>query len=303
MRNTIKFATCLAYLVLCTCPGLWGQNHIPEFSMPFYWEDAQGNKDTTIIGYDTLGGEFYNPFIDGELLDAPFDSVLDVRVLHFGDREDGDQFATKKTILAYEHFPGWSCGVSDIGIVAVHCKYPPLKMYYDSTLLGLNTCRSDTWMATEQSNFIIQYWWNLPFTCLGATSSLVPPLGNGVLNDTRVLGMSNQNLQGFYMTFKPWGACSDPSLLPTAENTLQPKYCNVAPNPATEQLSVRFATAIAGVDLLLYNVLGQPVVIKHNTGEPVSTVDINVAHLPNGLYYLQLSTGLQRYALPVVVQR
>ncbi len=63
--------------MLLSC-GLYTQ----DFSFEMCFEDAEGNRDTLIIGYDTYGSrDTINPdFGEENIADIPFDSVFDVRI-------------------------------------------------------------------------------------------------------------------------------------------------------------------------------------------------------------------------------
>ncbi|GAB4497385.1 MAG: hypothetical protein OHK0019_30910 [Saprospiraceae bacterium] len=53
------------------------------FEMLIYFEDAIGNKDTVIVGYDPDANTYdVNPQFGEVWLDTPFDSVFEVRVSH-----------------------------------------------------------------------------------------------------------------------------------------------------------------------------------------------------------------------------
>ena len=87
LQNLIVLATFLAIGL-----GLKAQELTPEFEFTLYFEDAAGNRDSVILGYDPLStGGIDADFGEENILDQPWGEELDVRV--------GD--------LAYTHSIGW----------------------------------------------------------------------------------------------------------------------------------------------------------------------------------------------------
>lgn len=76
-----------------------------EFSIPIYFEDAKGNKDTIIYGLDEIGTKDMDTiFGEKNIIDVPINKELDVRITdelyqrHFNDSTG--QFHTKKQIVS-----------------------------------------------------------------------------------------------------------------------------------------------------------------------------------------------------------
>lgn len=296
---------CAIYLLVfhCFSVALFSQTFVPQFQIPVYFEDAVGNRDTVVIGYDTSqNSEVHNVMIDGVLLNRPFDSVLDVRILHLGNQWDGDTYTTKKIILRYDLYDGSPCGVSSIGCFAIQCKYPPLKMRYDSSQFALTTCRRDTWISADSDVFFVQYWWTEDFTCLAYASEITPALTpTPILPDARVLGAGTQGLPGFFWLFNPFGACSDTTLLSEQEQYMSADI-QVFPNPATDELRLRIPHKSTDTPVTVYNSFGQPVLQQIAVAEG-NAHKISLVGLVDGMYFLAVQDNTFRVTRPFLVMK
>jgi len=98
----MKKLSLLFFVMLLSC-GLYAQ----DFSFEMYFEDAEGNRDTLIIGYDSDGSrDTINPgFGEENIVDIPFDSVFDVRITNQADingaswNYDYELYHSKKKIV------------------------------------------------------------------------------------------------------------------------------------------------------------------------------------------------------------
>lgn len=213
----------------------------PLFEMPLYFEDAAGNRDTLIIGYDTMALGSLHPILDGAEITGPFDSIFEVRAFHLFDWFDGDLNIqmSKKIIADCEWSSGLPCGVSNDLVILMSCKYPPITITYDSTrLTHPDSCRGNTILTRDWLIFFLQYWWDAgDWRCMGATSritdDLQPVFYQGFYSltvEAEVEGKGIQELPGFFIEFRDWGPCTDSTILSmTAPPPLQP--LRIFPNP------------------------------------------------------------------------
>lgn len=270
----------------------------PIFQMPLFFEDAVGNKDTLIVGYDTSKVTYYyNNKFDGPPLNSPLDSIFEVRAFHF---EDNVLTESSKKIIT--HLDLWDTSVEDCGVTAyfkmvVSCKYPPIKISYDSTLLNPGSCQSNTIISPDWLLFFIQFWWKADlYYCLGNSSSITDSLnfqGQKFEVNAEVEGKGMKTLPGLFMVFRDWGPCTDPSLLAAKSASTLSIPLSVSPNPVHQCAELKFTaehTGIYRLDILdLSGTALQTQTIP--VGPGTNTQDLDLALFPSGAYVVRITDG------------
>jgi hypothetical protein len=308
MKRYIFVVTMLAAYFIVSAQGF-----VPQFEMPFYFVDSLGNRDTVWVGYDDSlpgngTGGHYNEDFDGPLVTNPFDSVFDVRVFHYDDRFEGiNDWMLKHIVLGYETIGGSNCGFAEYAHVAIQCKYPPLHMYYDSTLFGINSCRGNAAISNTHLFYVLPNWWGAEHQCLAVTDSLQIDIKSSFSGfDMNVEGVIIENgtvetLNEILISFKPTGPCP-PQLVGISE----PKPVAsvfISPNPAQEKTQVQLPKTTEAFQWALYNAFGQ----AQQTGtiaapSVTGTLDLDLSQLPTGLYFISLSSSQRHWTGSVVVQ-
>ena len=256
------------------------------FEMPMYFEDTVGNKDTLIIGYDTTAsGQNLNPQFGEVLIGTPFDSVFEVRAIHW---DDSDLETSKKIIEQYEQSFGIPCGVSGGTKIMINAKYSPVTIRYDSTLFGANSCRGNTILSPDWGIYTLQYWWDAHlFYCLRNTSEITDSLldnfgGARFLEELEVEGQGIQEVPGFFLVFREWGPCTD-SIIGT-EVQMEVSSGKISPNPASGWVEVKIPEDLKVVKTSLFDAIGRwaecPVFLQENE------VQMDVQSLSSGLYFV-----------------
>ena len=121
-----------------------------DFEFPFYFEDANGNKDTIIFRADSSiadeGGRLdnLNPEWGEEYYNEPFDSIFDVRACL-------DNFFCKNPIQSLRK--DGPCSSPSPFFVACYTKYWPIKVSWDPKMFQNNFC-FDGAMALTDHNLI-----------------------------------------------------------------------------------------------------------------------------------------------------
>ncbi len=127
-----------------------------QFEFTLHFEDAMGNKDSVILGYDDLATHNVDTmFGEMDISDHPYDSVFEVRGAayqyplecnHLNNRDqllfESKKLITQNTCDFGASFEGESA------MVTIKSKYPPVKITWDSTLFNstcINSCLVD-WM-------------------------------------------------------------------------------------------------------------------------------------------------------------
>jgi hypothetical protein len=140
----------------------WGSFSQEEFSFTLYFEDAVGNRDSLILGYDENGTQFLDEqFGEVDISNEPWDSVFEVRASElYIDPEfiaspqswifPPPQFMSKKQIIEK-----CECCHSDVffslnslGINVKSNNYP-LKITWDSGLFETDSCLMGTHLSTN----------------------------------------------------------------------------------------------------------------------------------------------------------
>ncbi|HMX40712.1 MAG TPA: T9SS type A sorting domain-containing protein [Saprospiraceae bacterium] len=285
--------------LLSACQHYAAAQAVPMFQMPLYFEDAVGNRDTLIIGYDTSDiARHLNTVFDGPAITSPLDSVFEVRAFHFND--DVLTQSSKKVINHYETWgiPNSDCGLSRYVKIVVSCKYPPLTISYDSTLLAPDGCRSNTIISPDWLMFFIQFWWKADlYYCLGHSSSIVDSLnfqGQKFWVEAEVEGRGLVELPGLFMVFRDWGPCTDPTLITVGPSgATQHLEVMAYPNPSPGPLRVEFsASRSASFLYALFDASGrmlQTRSVRAHAG--LNSLSLSLEGLPAGTYTLRLTDG------------
>jgi hypothetical protein len=143
MKNIIIVSICLLLLAISSFA-----QQTPQFEMPLYFEDALGNKDTLIIGYDDNASSYQlNPQFGEVEITEPYDEFFEVRARKI---PFVNPFETKKSIADFGYFPNNECGISSGTTITVRLKYPPLKVSWDKNLLQEDECHIGTFLAPSE---------------------------------------------------------------------------------------------------------------------------------------------------------
>ena len=101
-----------------------------EFSFSMYFEDAVGNKDTLVLGYDPAATDGLDlQFGEENILDEPFIKDLDVRAGIRNYTWQIDTLLTKKYIMPND------CNLERVPQpvdIYIYCKHFPLRVSWDS---------------------------------------------------------------------------------------------------------------------------------------------------------------------------
>lgn len=109
-----------------------------EFSFSMYFEDAVGNKDTLILGYDPAATDGINlQFGEENILYDPFIKDLDVRASDFSLmhwQPDCNCYMWSDSFLTKKHITPKICNIAEFpppGNIYIYCKHFPLKISWD----------------------------------------------------------------------------------------------------------------------------------------------------------------------------
>ncbi|MDN3634380.1 T9SS type A sorting domain-containing protein [Neolewinella lacunae] len=282
-------------------------------TIPFYFEDGVGNKDTVTIIISDHQNDSTNVALSSEnTVDVPFDSVFEVRASDFYRLESFDppRFTYKKQVIWREYLsedPN-NCGnwiMDDFISFAMNVKYPPLKISWDPSVFAdespFNCMAESSWIINSFSPTILFEWWEgaaqglWQYACMATDSTTIfyPVREYGSLGDRLfrsytflpIEGSSNlvDTLELINVYF------SRPGFEPCFRrvDTDSPAQLGgdllVYPNPAGEVLYLRTAENGRIRTFSVYSVTGQrmPVIALAGGG-------LDVSRLPTGAYFLRL---------------
>ncbi|MFW6222101.1 MAG: T9SS type A sorting domain-containing protein [Bacteroidota bacterium] len=280
-------------LMSLICIVTYGQ----EFSYSMYFEDSLGNKDTLVIGYDINGDTdvILSEFGEENIADTPWDPEFDVRISNRVDTDyyqssDEPLFHTKKKIV--ERDCGQDYVHPDIrSYVAIDIKTDnwPVTLSWDSSLFE-NFCRSkslftswgpETWWDAGQSpsgfewvllneqgqlEFYANYWDNYD----DYLDQPVETSGYYIINDSIPIAT-------YWMVFR------NPTEATKINDKVNSKTWNIVyPNPTNGSDLINVKDDFGEIEhVKLLNIQGYTVIFQKS-----STLDIG--HLPNGLYVLEI---------------
>lgn len=167
MTKYFFFRFCCA--ALCLCPSLLcGQVLEPLYKFTLHFEDAVGNKDSVIMGFDSLAFPLLDPeFGEVDITNQPFDFVFEVR----GAALSSEDFHSK--IVVDAHFQ-WMCQESfaNYQMISMRAKHFPVLMTWDSTYFYQECLQSS--LITRSFGFALTPdFFDPKLTSLSETSSLL----------------------------------------------------------------------------------------------------------------------------------
>lgn len=294
----------MLFLGLSTYGLLLTAQSTPRFQMPLYFEDAVGNRDTIVVGYDANGSfDTLNPQFGEYAISTPFDSIFEVRAAH---AIDPPHTLSKKIISHYEGGGGDTCFASAGVEIFIQAKYLPITISYDTTLVNSSFCHRNMILSPDMYIFLFQYWWDArEYYCMSHTAMVVDTFthpgvttGGWLSRSFEVEGQGLKELPGYYWVVKYIGICQNQ--VSTAAPVGERPALTLAPNPANDVLQVNWPTPFSG-QLEVVSATGGRGVLHQSVRQSVST-EISVAQLPAGLYFLSVSgADGQRGGQPFVV--
>jgi hypothetical protein len=276
---------------------------IPEFQYTLYIQDARGNKDSIILGYDrtetrrTLNAEYG----EVDIKNRPFDSVLEVRATEARNRFD-IKFHSKKIITFFEGICPLNAVSSNITLL-IRAKYLPIKFSWNKNLFTDN-CRSRSILVCSENYYSVEP----PFNGREADSLF----GTAYLRDQveKLEKFDKRTPSGypnpyFHYTFTaPTNAGRNDTIWTYATSfhagpivkthNIDIQELKSYPNPCTDILNLQLEQQESGV-VEVYDLTGIKVYSK--TILMSNQIALDLRELSKGLYFLHFWTGNQkRYA-------
>lgn len=289
------------FLLWSLLPAVLSAQLTPMFQTTIYFEDAIGNRDSILVGYDTLANVRYNPDFGEVDLITPFDSVFEVRAAHW--RPYNSDFITSKIIVgaAEEYLNLPDCYAAEIIIFYINAKYQPITILWDQTTFAESECIKNSFFYMDKGRELIDPFAWLAFTelryaCSSKTNQFQVSLGwqykaKYELPYTMkrpIEGRGTDTLYGVGFTWEA-GNFFSPCRLVSEEEPLQQdtgKTSVISPNPVKEMLGIRNLRLEPLVAVTVIDQCGR-VVLHHNALFEQELTTLDVTSLANGLYFLR----------------
>jgi len=285
------------YLII-TIVTIYFSSFGQQFSFPIYFQDAIGNKDTIILGYDINGTDAIDAiFGEINIISKPIDTALDVRITDEWSRRrnaiDTGTYHSKKQIIKN------NCGTwfSIIGI-DIFAKHWPVTASWDSSLFN-DTCRNGSVFTSINPGG----WWDT-----GSQSDL----GKVVFKNTNhVIFTSNidhwsipdfgyVNYAGDSIAFF-WQAFGDSTAFqPNNINDINKKEIfQIYPNPLTSSSTLQLSTQLKNAEVVINDVLGKEMMRRKMDGD---RMEIMRGSLVSGVYFVKVISEETQLVEKMVVE-
>lgn len=300
MRNYKKSRQFLGSLVcILLCHLLTAQNN-PHFEMILHFEDAIGNRDSVLFGYDIDATEEIDEEFEEFELTSPFDSIFEVRI---GSRDvvfHGDKL-TKRLIVGTEVVVNDPTCFSGAGAyIYIHAVHQPIKIWWDKEQLLNNEC--------YRGGFIINHIADE----LGGPFSPdeIPPLYYCMSNiDTAFFNTSTEEMQtsewpiisiekeiegqgiqtiyGLRLIVNPsWSYTPCYWVTDTGQPTKIYSLL-VFPNPVKNIINLQLPSDVEVKAIEVYSSMGK---LVHQQKRFSKINEIDVSHLNPGLFYIRITS-------------
>lgn len=276
------------------CHSLGFAQITPQFQFTLHFEDSIGNRDSLLIGYDSASQNgAIEPQFGEAALNTPFDSIFEVRAIHYNDLQE----RTVKVVI--EPKGDLEC-VNEVGAkILINAKYPPVKILYDSTLFPIEAC-GNIILSPEWFIFLYPQWWDVnEYHCMAGTSMFVEdfihPTGwNWLFVEKEVAGQGIKMLPGLFLaTFYGPGPCNDTTFLSVHNESLS-DFGALSPNPSSGNFSIQ-VHSVGEVDVVIRDVNGRLVSCPFGVAE--GSVRVDASRLPAGIYFALLQDSRGRSAV------
>ena len=296
-----QLSTRILILILLSCRLHLLLAQPPQFVMPIWFEDSVGNKDTVWVGGDpSSSSQHINPQFGEMSIATPFDSVFEVRAVHWDDTD----WETSKVIIE-DNTSLSQCYLPARTRIMIRSKYPPVTIYWDTTILATNApCNINTILTPDQYAFLLQNWFDARIIhCMMTRESIqidnlspIPP-PDQLKHAFQVEGLGSQVIPGLWFAgFWDFPHCY--TTLSTAELDLQ-NQVSLSPNPATNYQTLINYSGLTIASVQVSNLTGQTVFSCSVMGD---LTQIPTDKLIAGIYIVQINFNNSRYVMKKIIK-
>ncbi|HEX5626214.1 MAG TPA: T9SS type A sorting domain-containing protein [Saprospiraceae bacterium] len=292
------------------------------FETKIHFEDAIGNRDSVVVGYDSSANRHFNPHLGEVRLVGPFDEHFEVRGARVfawnGSFSPSDSLVLSKHIyggvekLYIIPDPGYTCYISEPIVFFIKAKHFPVRILWDSTVFkGRESCVSGSFLTPDFGYHIvdpIEAWMEIPgkrFGCMEdegrfeinldlAYSSTAFP------NEIRYFIKrpdSKGQMETIYgvaleLNFsETWSPCDYVIQTENDHSRESGQSLILFPNPGSDQIQLKTTdgTSVKASRVIIRNIAGQELLRKTNKQESQEGIQLDVRGLPPGYYWVECS--------------
>lgn len=295
----LRIVLLAALVLLAVTPFQAQQNAL--FQATIYVEDAIGNKDSVIVGYDPDATYDIDPEFGEAEITIPFDSVLEVRAMSAISFNN----TFSKVIIEYSQFiPAFNCNGGPLIHIFVWSKYQPIKVSWDSTIFLNDQCLRGSFLSNHEIDELTG-----PFdldefppvcACMASQDSYIFELTQEALTahynsigydesvavniEAEVEGLGNQTIYG--LRFRPHRIFSYTPCYWITTDTEEPiavAPLSIFPNPSQGIVKITNSEHHAFEELKVIDAMGHLV----QSISAIKNSEADLSGLPGGIYQLQ----------------
>lgn len=303
MKNTITLIILFVSL-LSSQQGL--TQVIPQFQTIIYVEDAVGNRDSVVVGFDTLATTGIDAIFGEEEITAPFDSILEMRVGTFlgFERDQTSKKIIEPSEPVYPLSTSQGCYAGLPSFIYIWAKHQPVTVTWDKDQFLNDICIRGSLLSNHWADEVTDpYDWEaLPqnvYYCMGGLETWTIDISESAITlaevnrpveiEKEVEGMGIQTIYGLRFfpspTFTFWTPCH--YITDTEETPLEVRDgIELFPNPAHDFLRLNVRAEGSVQTVLIWSIQGQLLKICD-----VADGKIDLTSLVQGIYVLTIETA------------
>lgn len=289
---------CVLALLFFAARSAAGQA-VPQFAATIYVEDAIGNVDSVMIGFDTLATTGMDDHFGEVAIAEPFDSVLEVRAGTFlgFDRSKTSKVLIEPAEPVYPLVTSQGCYNGLRLFIYVWAKYQPVTIKWDESQFLNDVCVRGSLLSNHWADEVTDpyNWWALPqneYNCMGDEESWTIDLSAQAIEaaqvnvpvviEQEVEGLGVQQVYGVRFfpspTFTGWTPCS--YITNAVDFQRGAREMQIVPNPASGHAVIKLPEGLRAEAVEIYDMQGQRI------GQFNGISGFDVSHLPSGMYHV-----------------
>jgi hypothetical protein len=226
--------------------------HAQQFSFPIYFQDAAGNRDTIVLGYDNAATDSIDSFDGTNIISQPWKSVLDVRITNEYYRRymslGNGSYHTKRNIKKT------SCQfTTTTNTLEIVSNNWPITASWDSSLFSM-PCTQGSFFTSIHPGA----WWDASSGSSNLGRQLFSTSSSVTFTSNHYPGFTDENssyVAGPDTVDVFWFGLGDSTLIATSVQDHYKHNVKVFPNPAADFLTIDADLIVNSMFLALDNLL------------------------------------------------
>ena len=298
-----QILSCFVFMFSTSATLLSQTQAIPNFETTVWFEDAMGNKDSVVVGYDTTANVRFNPAFGESHIIEPFAGAIDVRAAHLLDYRYQGRILSKKIITQGESpFFFQGCYAASGVVCFVKTQNQPVTISWDVNPFNAKCLQSSFITPNQRWELVIPFeldWSRVRAQCMRYTPYELYIASEHVPNNELPYKTIHQGdtIIGVAIKF-----AFDAALFPLCRNSISTEIpyklssSHLSPNPAFEMVMLETEGEPGAQLIQVFNMEGRMLmeITPRSDNAPVSLV---VADFPPGVYTVleHLEHGQRRF--------